>query len=309
MKNRIEIITGIIIMLIAFFFIGKALYQSWQKVPLEKLKFNVVFLIVSFAFQVCSLVLGPIGWELILKSLGVKLTIKRVIQIISVSRLGAYIPGKVWTLLGQIYLLKRDNIPVHKTTLSIVMNTVLDILSAVLIFSFSFVFFAKESFPQQIYLVFLLIPLCFIVLHPRILSKLVNWGFKKLKKETVEFNFDYNTLLRILAVYCINWIVQGVCFFFLIRSFYPIKMNIMLPLLGINSIAWVIGFLTFIVPVGLGIREGMLIFLLKFYLPISIGIIGSLLLRIWVIIGTLIFFVIFARGLKERKVKYSKLAL
>ena len=100
--NRTKKIVAIAIVLVVFFFIGKALYQNWSKVPFEELKFNVGFLAISYAFQFCYFVLGALGWVLILRSLGVQLPLKRAVQITSVSNLGRYVPGKVWAFLGQV---------------------------------------------------------------------------------------------------------------------------------------------------------------------------------------------------------------
>ena len=287
--NRTKKIVAIAIVLVVFFFIGKALYQNWSKVPFEELKFNVGFLAISYAFQFCYFVLGALGWVLILRSLGVQLPLKRAIQITSVSSLGRYVPGKVWAFLGQVYLVRRDNISAYKTLVSVALSTILSVLSALIIFLAPLATLANKGLPNQVYLALILIPLCFIVLHPKILPKIINWGLKKLKREPIEFNFNYGYILKLLGVYLVNWVVQGFCFFFLIRSFYPIPLPVLPPLLGINSLAWIIGFLGFIVPGGLGIREDIQSFLLKFFIPLPVGIIAAILGRIWAIIGMLIF--------------------
>lgn len=298
-------LAAVIVIFAVFFFIGKVLYQNWSRVSFEELRFNIGFLAISYIFQFSYFVLGCLGWILILRGLDAELSLKRAIQIISVSNLGRYIPGKVWAFLGQVYLAKRDDIPAHKTLVSVLLSTILIILSAALIFSASLAFLVKKGLPNQIYLALIFIPLCFIALHPRTLARIVNWGLKRLKRESIEFNFDYARILRLLGVYCVSWIAQGACFFFLIKSFYPITISAFFPLLGINSIAWIVGFLSFFVPGGLGIREGIQSFFLKFYIPLPIGIIAALLYRIWAIIGMIIFFAIFARGLRVPMKKES----
>jgi uncharacterized membrane protein YbhN (UPF0104 family) len=53
-------------------------------------------------------------------------------------------------------------------------------------------------------------------------------------------------------------------------------------LVGIFAGAWVIGFLSFLAPGGLGVREGILVYLLGFYLPSHVAIVVTLLSRLWV---------------------------
>lgn len=298
-------IAAVVIILVTFFFIGKVLYQNWSMVPFKQLEFNIGFLAISYVFQFSFFVLGAVGWVLILRRLGIHLPLRRALQIMSAAKLGRYIPGKVWAFVGQVYLAKRDDIPAHTAMVSVLLSTILSVLSALVIFLVSLVSLADKRLPHQAYLALLLIPLCFIVLHPSIMSKIVNWVLKRVGRELITFDFDYARILRILGVYCLNWVAQGFCFFFLIRSFYPIPVSAYLPLVGINSLAWTIGFLSFIVPGGLGVREGIQSFFLKFFVPLPVGIIAALLYRIWAIIGMLIFFGIFAGGLKTAEAKES----
>jgi len=303
--RRYRILAAAIIMCLTFFFIGKSLYHNWSKVPFEELRFNVGFLVISYAFQFAFFVLGAIGWMLILRRLGVRLPLRRAIEITSAAKLGRYVPGKVWAFLGQVYLAKRDAVPTRKALVSVLLSTILSVLAALLMFLFSLIFFTHEKLPAQVYVALLLIPLSFVFLHPTILSKTLNWLLKRLKRDTIALDFSYVEMLEPLGVYCLNWVAQGFCFFFLIRSFYPIPISAYLPLMGINALAWTIGFLSFVVPGGLGVREGIQSFFLKFLIPLPVGIIAALLYRIWAIIGMLVFFAIFARGLKTMRVGHS----
>jgi uncharacterized membrane protein YbhN (UPF0104 family) len=292
-------VAAAVIVLVAFVFMARALYQNWSRVPFGDLEFRIEFLLISYLFQFAFFVLGGVGWTLVLRRLGVRFPFRRSIEIMSVAKLGRYLPGKVWAFLGQIYLAKRDSVPAHTATVSVLLSTVLSVLSALFLFLVSLIFLVNRGLPRGVYLSLLLIPICFIVLEPRVLSRTLNWLLKRLGRKEVQFSFGYLRMLEVLAVYCVNWICQGFCFFFLIRSFYPISLSHYLPLVGINSLAWTIGFLVFIVPGGLGVREGLQSLLLRLFLPFSVGVIAALLYRIWAIVGMLIFFAIFGRGLRK----------
>jgi uncharacterized membrane protein YbhN (UPF0104 family) len=73
-------------------------------------------------------------------------------------------------------------------------------------------------------------------------------------------------------------------------------------LIGINAIAWIVGFLSLPVPGGLGVREGVLVTLLQVFVPLPVSIIAALLARVWAILGMVVFFGVFVgvlRGWKE----------
>ena len=60
---------------------------------------------------------------------------------------------------------------------------------------------------------------------------------------------------------------MGSGFFLLCAGFYPVSWHNMLPFAGIFSLSWVIGFLAFITPSGLGVREGAMALLLAPFIP------------------------------------------
>lgn len=298
-RQILKKIIAVIIIVAVFSFLGKVLYQNWTKVPFEKLEFNYIFLTLSFVFLFFCFLLGSFIWKLILRSMGESITLKKSMGIIAVSQLGRYIPGKVWTFFGRMYLAKREGIPERKTATSMLLETGLLVISAAIIFLIAFGFCKGTVLPNKVYWALFLIPAGLIVLYPPIFTSIINFFLKRLKREVIDIKIRYIEILGLLILYCFVWLFQGIGFYFLIKSFYPVEFASFLPLMGTYTISWVIGFLSLITPGGLGVREGIMGFLLKFYLPVSIAIIATLLARIWITIGELIFFGIFARGARK----------
>ena len=56
-----------------------------------------------------------------------------------------------------------------------------------------------------------------------------------------------------------------------------------MPIIGGYAVSCVIGLFVFILPGGLGAKEGALSFLLSFNLPFSVAVMAALLGRIWLI--------------------------
>jgi uncharacterized membrane protein YbhN (UPF0104 family) len=65
-----------------------------------------------------------------------------------------------------------------------------------------------------------------------------------------------------------------------------------MPIIGAYSISWILGFLVLISPGGLGVREGLLAFFLKFAIPTPIATLMALISRIWITIGEVLFLVL-----------------
>ncbi len=279
---------------------GKCFYSNWQQVSFKNLRFNWLFIIISYFFYACILLLTSFAWKLALACVGEKIKFMQSLSITAFSFLLRYVPGKIWGMLGQVWLTKKEGgISEKKGGVCVILTTVISILSGLFLILIMFPFVSKNRFSSNLYFLFAIVPLFFVILYPPIFTKVINFGLKMFKKKGIEFAIGYNQILKLLSLYILLWITQCIGIYFLIGSFYSIKPSFFISLCGIYPAAWVIGFLSFITPAGLGVREGILSYLFSFYLPTSIGIMTSVIIRIWGLIGELIFFAIFARNIKR----------
>ncbi|MDE0011121.1 MAG: lysylphosphatidylglycerol synthase domain-containing protein [Candidatus Poribacteria bacterium] len=89
--------------------------------------------------------------------------------------------------------------------------------------------------------------------------------------------------LNIFASHIFLWICQGLAFFLFVRSFVPTAWMDAGVLTACFAFAWVIGFLSFLTPGGLGVREGLLSLLLSSYMPAPQATLVALLCRVWML--------------------------
>lgn len=88
---------------------------------------------------------------------------------------------------------------------------------------------------------------------------------------------------NVLAVHSLLWICQGFAFFLFVRSFAPVQWTEVGVLSACFAFAWVVGFLSFLTPGGLGIREGLLGLLLANYMPAPQATLVALMCRVWML--------------------------
>ena len=285
-KKVIKRILQVLLIVIIFYFLGKNLYVNWNKIAEYDWSMNYYFLTSSFLLLIAGSILMGIGWNLILRALGARLSYKRALKIFFITDLAKYVPGKVWTLVGKVYLCAKEGIPVAKTSASVVILPLIQVVSGMLIFLASLPFWTKTSdFMNNLYFLFPLIPIGLILLHPAIMIRPLNFVLTKLKQKPVELNIRYRDILLILLLWCGFWALVGVTYYFLVVSvsFFPVSW---LPVaIGIFAIAGVSQFLT---PSGIGVLEGVLTVLLGLYLPVHIAILIALLARVWKTMGELV---------------------
>lgn len=284
-----------VIVIVIFFFIGKVLIQNWKQIPFENLQFKYLFLIYSFIAMIITLLLCAIGWKQCIRCFGEEVSFLKANQILALSRAGAYVPGKIWGVLGLVYFAKQEGISGAKIGANVVLETIICLLSGILIAFVSLAFVPLQCIGKfNLFLLLSFIPVC-LALYPPFFRNIVNLGLKILKQEPIDFTLSYFQLLLLLVIYSVNWFFQGLCFYFLIKSFYQIPVSMLSVAITSHIISWFVGFISFFSPGGLGIKEGIMSFILKSYLPVSIGITSAILFRIWGLIGMLIFAVIFGR--------------
>lgn len=300
MRKNIKIWLGIIILVICFLFLMRSLFINWHKVSIQELKFNWLFFLIAYIIWFFAFLLMGFLWDITVECIGEELSFIQALRIVSLSMLPKYLPGKVWGILGQVWLTKKEaGIAGEKVGTGVVLSMAMDLLSGALLGVIILPTALKHQGSINLYPLYIIIPVLFVMLHPPIFIKTVNWGIKKLKRKGIDFVLSYIQLLKLLGFYIIFWVSQCIAVFFLIRSFYSISTTFLIPLCGIIPAAWVIGFISFITPGGLGVREGILSYFFSFYMPTSIGIIASIIIRIWATIGEVAVFAIFAKSIKK----------
>ncbi len=258
------------------------MWKNWRQIPFEQIRFNYWLVILSYACMFASFLTHAGVWKLMLAAYGAKLSYVHSFQIVVTSQLGKYIPGKVWFALGRMYLAKEFGVPERVSIVSVALESVLLVISGAVIALLTIVAPWAQNFPLKYSLLALIIVVCgLVVTHPRIFGRLVNLTTRMLKQESIQMNLTYAGMVGLLLLYSVCWFWQGIGFFFLIGSFYEIEMAKWPVIWGIYALAWITGFLSFLAPAGLGVREGLMTLLLSFYMPLSLAVVVALVARIW----------------------------
>ncbi|MFO7637974.1 MAG: lysylphosphatidylglycerol synthase transmembrane domain-containing protein [bacterium] len=279
----LKVTLGLAIAAGAMYFLVGRLVRDWGKVPWDELRFNYPLLAAAFAVVLfIYLPLFAINWRILLRTMGERLSLRDSLSILCVSQMGKYVPGKVWFALGRIYLAQRLGIPGAKTAVSMLMETGFALLSAILLFSLSLLLLPAGTVPGRTWLALLLIPPCLVAICPPVLSRLINWLLARLKRPQVEIRLGFGRVLAVLGLYLLIWLAQGMGFYLLISSFYPLGIEQLPLVVGGYALAWILGFLSLVTPAGLGVREGILTFALRFAMPEPVAIIAALLGRVWI---------------------------
>ena len=267
-----------IVAVILFFFI-RYVYENWRVVSLYQWQFKYGLLAVSFGLVFLNFLFFIQIWRSLLQKLSSKLPFKKAFKIWFYSNLGKYVPGKIWSVMGMVYMCEKEGIPKAATLSSAILNQLLNIIGGlILVLILSGTKFLRGM--SKLY--YLPLILVFVIsLYPRVMEKILNWGLKKLKKEPVKVNLSFKENLFFTLLFMLAWGVYGVAFNIFILSLTDSSFNLWPFLTSIFAFSYILGFLSIFVPGGLGVREGILVYYLSSYFPLPVAVLIALLSRLW----------------------------
>lgn len=282
----VRTLLGILIAAAALCFLVSRLVRDWRSVPFDTLHFAVPLLIGSFIVLLGTrFPLEALAWRRILAALGAHMALTRALAIMAVTQLGKYAPGKLWFTLGRAGMARSEGISEDRTLVSVGIEVILSFFAAVLLLAVSIPFVPRGTLPSSVYWLLLAGPLSLILLYPPLLNLALRIVLRWLGRPNFAISLPYSLLLELVALYILDWTLQGIGCFLLIRSFYALPVGTLPILLGGYASSWILGFIVLVAPAGLGIREGVYTVILSTVMPLPVAIMSALVTRIWMTIS------------------------
>ena len=279
---------GFLIAGILLFFLIKPFVQTHT--DLKKVAFQWQWLALSFGVLLFYRSVYTYPFAALLSGItGKQSSFRNTFTLFHLSNITRYLPGRIWGVVRLLTLSPRFGL--SKTavgsslTLHVGVETVLGGLIAMsLLFSDRMRQTATgvlETFSGHTLLLTLAVMVClagFVFLIPKIAhhaKAFLNTLLPLLKTSRL-----WGT---VLASHSLLWLCQGLAFFLFLRSLAPVRWADAGFLTASYAFAWIVGFLSFLTPGGLGIREGLLGVLLAHYMPAKEATRVALLCRLWML--------------------------
>ena len=283
-----------------------SLYQNYDFLQEQHLLFSPVEFGISLFLLVLSYFFIPSMWCEILVSFGVSLPYRRAFCIQYLSHLGKYIPGKILGYVAQSYLASQAHVSLAETLCSNAILMCLLSLNSLLVFALSFLVWNTFTFLTRLLIVVSSFSLIYFLFRIRLLEKIFNFLL-------VRFIGVHNTLhceslyyTNIFIASSLGWSTFAIGLYFMVKSFYPIDMQQSIIIVGAFSISWLVGYCAFLSPGGLGVQEGIQVYLLTFFFPLPISIVIALASRLWMTLGDgLIFLVALTLTIHDNRLQRS----
>jgi hypothetical protein len=265
----------------AFGFIGNAIHKNWQNLLEVELNFDLPYVFGTLLFFSAAYYMAFFAWNTILKSIGLKTTIRSTQYNWFVSNLWKYVPGKLWTISSRAYLHKKQNHAVEMVVSATFLEALFSYSISILVV-IGLMVYLNDMGDYFLPLIGVFAVFC-IALSPKVFTKAINFGLKIIKRDPINIELTPASRIKISLLYIVFIGIQGIGFWVYIKSLFPeLSPNYFSTLFAL-TFSNLIGMLAFFVPKGVGVRESFIVLLLSPVISEPKAIIVSLSLRIWLI--------------------------
>lgn len=260
---------------------------------IEKIRIsNFNYFYISITLLFLTFLINPFRWWLINRFTGHYISYSLALRSTGFSIFGKYIPGKVWMVLGKASIVSRNS----KHSITDLLNNsfysqILGIISG-LLFGLPFLFRFNSTWFVAIY--FVLIFLLLFIAYNGIPFSWIPARFKKIKERfTALHSLSFKQVNILLITFISEWILLGIGFLYLYRSITDVNPGFELSTISLFPFSSVLGILAIFTPGGLGIREGVLAYLMELIrLEDDKSITIAAASRIWFLFGEVFIFLI-----------------
>lgn len=298
MKKTLLNILGLLLTAAALYYIVDSFVQGADQAGgvSNLLRFDVLLFGVSFLFMLLHLLAAAWSWMLVCRAAGARIPFGQAFNVHFLAQVGKYIPGKVWGAVGKIGLSRKLGMTRTQTGHALILES-LFIVVGCLLMSLPVIPLAAEEIGMggtaAVLTVAAAAAVVLFTAHPGAFGRLLKLAGRISGREIDIEDPGFSGILKLLPVYILVFLLQGVAFVFLARSF-----GMELPFwpgMFLLPTAVGIGFLAVFSPGGLGIREISLVWLIAAVMPAAAPGQASLIsiaARLWITMGEAMAFLI-----------------
>ncbi len=236
----------------------------------------------------CGLLVYPLtalGWMLVLRGLGNRWPVPLAASTFLAPNIGKYVPGKVGMVLARIELCRQFGQERALTLSGLVFEHVLHFSSTLPFSAWFFGMIAVESSSQATLVTVGVSLVCLLfIARPRLVRWAVNLLLTRLKKPPLTVSPSTLGLLGVWPVYFLSWVGYGLAGWLFVQALGFDERLGPLVTMAACVVSWQVGFLSFLTPGGLGVREVALAALLAPWLERHECVLLALLLRlVWTV--------------------------
>ncbi len=245
---------------VVLFFVGRALLNRMGNLSWEDVRLDPILVALAIACILTGKLLAVGAYRTLLKSFSKPPGWPAMAAITWVPPLGKYLPGKVASIAGAVWLLGKQGLSVPMATSIVLMLSGLSLLVGAIIA----MTLALGRFAYLVPTVVrvgcaMLVIIGLICLHPKVFGPVANFFLRLLRRQPLKELPRLRDLVLPLILTAGNWILSGIALLLTARSLTGVSLDLAPLFVAAQALALIAGFLAFFAPGGIGVREGILL--------------------------------------------------
>ena len=297
---------GWILAIAILVFLGQTLLATWDQVVKSgfEFRFDWLLLAISLGLLVVGRSFAVEAWRRIVTALGNPISFRVAFRGWFISNLARYIPGNIWQVATLMVIVEPYGVTKTNVVLSQAVYTTIALSIAGLFGLYVLPLFIP-ALANWIWIAGALFIVAVLVLaQPRVFEFIVELTAKFMARFRARFGQNGNgnrpivsapraqlTFLRGLLIPLCSacmWTTNGIAFFLFMRSTTGLSLDKLPVFIAMNAAAYLIGYVSFITPSGLGFREGALVAFLSPFFPTPVAVALALAARLWSTAGEML---------------------
>ena len=289
LRNRKRILlyaSFVLILLGATWFFYEELKGNWESLQLAQLRLRTAGILIALALVAAAYFLATVVWYYGVNAhpSGGRVSLMEGYAVVNTTQMTKYLPGKIWSYTLQMILMRRRGVSASYL-LYLNMLITLSLIFSASLFGTLFVMAYSRRVPGVLSVpVFLVVSaayLGFVFLNGRVFKGIVQMVNRVFRKDIVFFELPLPFLLKMQGALILSNALFGLAGY---AACYGIGCDIpaamAFPVSAATLFSDMLGFVMFLSPGGLGIREGAMFFLLEGITGKRIALLLPLALRI-----------------------------
>lgn len=290
--KRTASLLGLLIGIVCLALFVRTAANHWEAFLALRLEEDVVlYLLLAAAAYLLTYLVSSRAWQLSLRTQDVRFPYLDSLKILLVAQIGKYIPGNIGQHIGRVVLAKRAGIDPSACISSMLVETMLLLITAACCSLAAFDLFLSAYSQHE----GLIRRNVLWVLLASVLAISIAVIFPSLRRWIAGHIIRQSSLLsrggallssRILLAHGLSLVLGALALWLAVRAASPLHSSTFsFEILGIYSVAWLMGFVVPGAPAGLGIREALLVLGLSPLVGIQAATTSTALFRVTTVLG------------------------
>ncbi len=286
-RHAIRALQIALLLLIGAFW-GRDVLYNWREFTHYTWRIEGRFLGMAFGLLMLQILLLALIWWRGLILVGTHIPWRHGIALWLQAQIARYLPGGIWDVAVRLVLGQQIGVSKQAMSASMGLEIGIQVLSAALFFVLSLLTWARAELHTYLLLVGGTIAISLICLSPPVFRFLVQTGSRLLKLPPLPLHFTYWDLLALLLARFLAHGLMGLGFVLFVYGLTSVPWPLVPKMTGAFVGAWLVGYVAILVPMGIGVRESVLAFLLRGEAAVRIIVVAALGYRVWVALRDLL---------------------